>query len=510
MFQTNKRTGMKINSFYITAILVTAILIVLNLVSDQFFVRLDFTEDKQYTLSEATKDILRNLNEPVTVKAYFSKDLPPYIAKVRKDFMELLVEYSSVSKGMLVYEFVDPGKEEEIEMNALQEGIQPVMINVREKDQMKQQKAFLGAVLSQGEEKEVIPFIQPEGAMEYGLSSAIKKISVKDKPTVALLQGHGEPGIGELLQVYEGLSILYQFEPLTLTDTTEIPAHIKTIAVVRPTDSIPIDHLFQLDNFLASGRGLFIALNKVQGDLQNAYGTTLNTRLETWLLNKGIRVEDDFIVDVQCGAVTVQQQQGMFRFSSNMNFPFLPVISNFASHPVSEGLESVVLQFASSLSYIGDSAYTFTPIAFTSEKSGSLRAPQYFDIQKQWSESDFPMKGIVVAGILEGNIAGDSPAKIVVITDGDFPVGPQGQQINPDNANLMINSIDYLSDDTGLIGLRTRAVTSRPIKEIEDGTKALLKYLNFLLPIFLVIFYGLYRYQKNRSIRIRRLEANYS
>jgi gliding-associated putative ABC transporter substrate-binding component GldG len=500
---------MKAKSFYTTAILITAILIILNLVADQFFVRLDFTEDKQYTLSKATKEILKELEEPVTIKAYFSKDLPPSIVKTQKDFLDMLVEYASISKGMLVYEFNDPGKDPETEQKVMQEGIQPVMINVREKDQMKQQKAYLGAVVSMGEKKEVLPFIQPGAAMEYDLSTAIKKLSVKDKPVVGLLQGHGEPGLRDLQQVYQGLSVLYSFEPLTLTDSTTIPDNMKTIAVIRPSDSIPAYQLKQLDDFLASGRGIFVALNRVKGDLQNAYGTTLNTGLETWLANKGIQVEPDFVIDAQCGSVTVQQQQGMFRFSSNVNFPYLPIIHSFAKHPVSEGLESVILQFASSISYIGDSSKTYTPVAFTSDKSGNLRAPQYFNIQKQWGNADFPKKRIPVAAILEGKLVGENNSKMVIVSDGDFPVGPQGQQINPDNANLMINGIDFLSDDTGLIGLRTRAVTSRPIKELEDGTKTILKYLNFLLPIFMVVLYGLFRLQRNRNKRAKRLEENY-
>jgi len=501
---------MKFKGFYTTAILITAILVFVNLVSNQFFVRLDFTENKQYTLSKATKDIIKNLDDPVTVKAYFSRNLPPYIEKTRKDFLDMLVEYSSVSKGMVVYEFVDPSKDQKTESEAMQAGIQPVMINVREKNQMKQQKAYLGAVVTKGDEKEVIPFIQPGGAMEYDLSTAIKKITVTNKPVVALLQGNGEPSIAEMPQVAQGLDVMYRFEPLSLTDSTQISDDIKTIAVVRPADSIPLYVLKQLDAFLARGGRIFVAINRVKGDLRNAYGSTLNTGLETWLSNKGLLVEPDFIVDAHCGSVTVQQQQGMFRFSSNVSFPFLPVISKFADHPVTKGLESVILQFASPLTFSGDTGLTYTPIAFTSDKAGSLPAPQYFDIQKQWTANDFPQKNIVVAGVLEGLIVGNTASKIIVVTDGDFPVGGSGsRQINPDNANLMINSIDFLSDDTGLIGLRTRGVTSRPIKEIKDSTKTLLKYLNFLIPLVLVILYGLLRYRKSRTIRMRRLEENF-
>ena len=501
---------MKLKGFYTTAILITAILVFVNLVSDQFFVRLDFTEDHQYTLSKATKDIIKNLDDPVTVKAYFSKNLPPYIAKTRKDFLDMLIEYSSVSKGMVVYEFEDPSKDQKTESEAMQAGIQPVMINVREKDQMKQQKAYLGAVVILGDQKEVIPFIKPGGAMEYDLSTAIKKLTVTDKPVIGLLQGHGEPSISNMAQVAQGLSVMYRFEPLSLTDSTQISESIRTIAVVRPTDSIPVYAFRQLDAFLARGGRLFIGINRVKGDLQKAYGSALNTGLETWLANKGLLVNPDFVVDAHCGAVTVQQQQGMYRFSSNVSFPFLPVISKFADHPVTKGLESVILQFASSLSYAGDTGLIFTPIAFTSDKSGSMAAPQYFDSSTCVRVPDFPKKNLVVAGVLEGNIEGNRASKMIVVTDGDFPVGGSGnQQINPDNANLMINGIDFLSDDTGLIGLRTRGITSRPIEQIEDSTKTLLKYLNFLLPLILVILYGLLRYQRNRTIRMHRLEENY-
>ena len=100
---------------------------------------------------------------------------------------------------------------------------------------------------------------------------------------------------------------------------------------------------------------------------------------------------------------------------------------------------------------------------------------------------------------------------MIVIADGDFPVNTGGQQqIQPDNISLMVNSIDWLSDDTGLISLRTKGVSSRPIKQMEDSTRGVLKWLNFLLPIILVLIYGFIRYQYRRNQRVARMEANYS
>jgi len=494
-----------------TILIVVLIVVVINILSESYNFRLDLTEDKEYTLSKATRDILKNLDSPVTVTAYFSEDLPPNIGNISGNLKDMLIEYSNRSDGMVVYKFINPNEDEKTEQEAMQNGIQPLMINVREKDQIKQQKAYLGAVVSMGDDKEIIPFLQPGSAMEYALSTAIKKISVVDKPSIAFLQGHGEPGQNELSQVYQDLNILYDVMSLTLTDTTVIPDNIKTIALVRPTDTIPETELVKLDNFLSKGGNILLAMNRVEGDFSNATGSSISVGLEGWLLKKGITVSDNFIVDANCGSVTLQQQQGNFMMSSQLQFPYLPVINRFADNPITKGLESVSLQFASPITFSGDTSLRFTPIAYTSDKSGSLRAPLFFDIQKQWQMSDFPMSGIVVAAIVEGSFIGAERSRIVLISDGDFAVGgnQRGMQLPPDNVNLMVNAIDWLSDDTGLIELRTKGITSRPIKEMEDGKKAFIKWINFLLPIILIIIYGLIRIQVNYGKRVKRMEVSY-
>ena len=494
-----------------TIILVLAIVIVVNILSENYNFRIDLTEGREYTLSKATREILRKLDKPVTITAYFSKDLPANIGNISGNLKDMLVEYGTRSDGNVVYKFVNPNENEASEREAVQNGIQPLMINVRDKDQIKQQKAYLGAVVSMGSRKENIPFIQPGSAMEYAFSTAIKKLSVVNKPSIAIIEGHGEPLLNEIMQVYKELSVLYDVQPLTLTDTTVLDEKYRTIAIVRPTDTIPPAQLAILDNYLAKGGNIFIALNRVQGDFSTATGSALNLGLDEWLRRKGINVSDNFIVDATCGAVTLQQQQGGFTMSSQLQFPYLPVIQKFADNPITKGLESVSLQFASPITFTGDSSLKFTPIAFSSDKSGSLKVPLYFDIQKQWQLNDFPMSGLAVAAIIEGKISGNRNSKIVLVSDGDFAVGggQPGMQLPQDNVNLMVNSIDWLSDDTGLIDLRTKGITSRPIKELEPGTKGLIKWLNFLLPILLIIIYGVIRVQINHNKRIKRMEVSY-
>lgn len=501
-----------LNAYYTAIALVMGILIVLNFVSDEFFLRIDLTEDERYTLSKATKDILINLDEPVTVKAYFSENLPPDIARGRKEFKELLIEYSNLSGGNVVYEFVDPNIDEKAEMEAQQQGIQPVMINIREKNEMKQQKAYLGAIVQKGDMKEIIPFIQPGGAVEYALSTGIKKISVAEKPAIGFVTGHGEPGLDMMHQVHAALSVLYNVEEISLSDTAMIPENYKAIAIVAPRDSFSLGQLQMLDKFLGRGGNLLIALNRVTADFSNLMGSVINTGIESWLMTKGVTVEDNFIIDTRCGAVTVQQQQGFFRFANNIQFPYLPIIQKFDEHPITKGLESVIMQFASSITFSGNTSVTFTPIAFSSDKSGTAKAPLYIDIQKKWTEADFPMKNLPVAGILQGQIEGNISSRLIIIGDGDFPINGErdkAQNLQPDNVSMLVNSIDWLSDDTGLIDLRTKGITARPLEQIEDSTKTLLKYTNFLSPIVLIILYGLFRMQVKRNLKMKRMQEKY-
>jgi gliding-associated putative ABC transporter substrate-binding component GldG len=505
-----KKKGAK--SVTTQVLLMIGIVIVVNIISAQLYFRLDLTADRSYTLSKATKNILRSLEEPVTVTAYFTEDVPPQLLQARTDFKDLLIEYSNVAKGNLVYEFIDPNKDQESETKAMQEGIMPNIVNVRERDQMTQKRVFLGAVLKMGTDKEIIPVIQTGTAMEYALSSSIKKLSVTDKPVIGYVQGHGEPTLNALQQVMTSLGVLYSVREVNLDDPSTDLGQYATIAMVAPADTIPPYHLETLDRYLANGGNLFIAYNKVKGDFTTVQGTSNYTGLEDWLGRKGLYVDNNFLVDATCGSVGVQQQTGFMSFTTNISFPYLPVIQKFADHPVTKGLEQVLLPFASTVQYTGDTSLAWTPIAFSSQKSGTQNPPLYFDVNKKWNDKDFPLSGLAVAGVLSGRINGGPGSKIILVGDGDFPVngeGPRPQQLQPDNINLMVNSVDWLSDETGLIDLRTKAITARPLKDVEEGRALFLKWLNFLLPIMLIILYGIFRNQRNRSLRVKRMEEGY-
>lgn len=490
------------------------IVIVVNLISQQLYLRLDFTADKRYTLSTATKDILEDLDDVITVTAYFTENMPPQLQKSRNDFEDLLIEYENRSNGNIVYEFINPNENEAEEQKAQQKGISPVMVNVTEKDQVKQLRAYLGAVLQMGEKTEIIPMIQPGAGMEYSLTTSIKKISLVDKPKIAFLQGHGEPSPNASVQVLQQLAVLYDIEPLTISDTADIPAYIKTIAIVNPTDTFPQGDFAKLDRYLSTGGSIYLAYSNLQTDLQSQYLSALpDIGIMGWLADKGITMNNQYVIDANCGAVSVRQQNGPFMMNRQIEFPYFPILSNFSEHPAAKGLEGVIMPFVSSLSFLPkDSAVNIQPLVFSSENSGVVNTPAYIDIEKEWTENDFNAPSQVIALAAEGPLSGAANSKLIVIANGAFAVngeGQQQQQVNQDNVNLASNAIDWLSDDTGLIELRTKGVTSRPLEQIDDTKRNLYKYGNVAIPILLMIGIALYRRQRFARKRQSWIQGNY-
>ena len=482
-------------------------IVLINVISTNFFKRFDNTQNKDYTMSRATKSILRNLNEPVTITAYFTKDLPPQYSKVRKDFQNILSEYSTISKGMVRYQFIDPSTPE-LQQEAAQNGVYPVMINVRAKDKVEQQRAYIGTVIKAGTGSEAIPIIQSEAAIEYSLTTAIKKLTIVEKPYIGIVQGHGEANLQMLRSAIEEISYLYNIEPVNILDAENLIKY-RTLVIIAPSSEYIPEEIAKLEEYLSLGGKLFMNLEHCVAETQSTMQITANnTGLEAWLANYGVIIEDNVAIDKSCGQVGVQQQQGPFSMTIPMAFPYMPIISNFSDHAIAEKLQAVLLMYPASIQFTGTDM-EFKPLLSTSNSSGTQVLPAFINLQKKWANSDYPLSGITLGGVLTGSFNNGPSTSIVVVADGDYMLQQGQQRVNPDNINLFANSIDWLSDDTGLIDLRSKGLSYRPIDDIEDSRKAFLKWLNFLLPIAIIVCYGLVNMQIRRSKRIKRMEENY-
>jgi hypothetical protein len=212
-----------------------------------------------------------------------------------------------------------------------------------------------------------------------------------------------------------------------------------------------------------------------------------NHALETWLSQKGIGFESNVITDAMAGEIMIPQ--GFFQIP--MRFHYFPISERFAQHPITADLKGMIFQFIAPVNYSGQGV--FTPLILSSQQSGKEPLPVYINLDRQWTEGDFKENGLVMAAALE-----EGEKRLVVVGNGDFFLngeGQQQQQINPDNVNFFVNSLDWLAGNTSLVELRGKGYTSVPIKKLEESQVRLYRYANFLLPILLLLGYRVMRYQ---------------
>lgn len=478
-----------------------SVVLLLNVLSCLVFFRWDFTTSKRYSLGKVSKNIIRENNDPVIVDFYVTKDLPQNMKKLANEFYSLLKEYRSLSNTNFVINTIHPDTPEK-ELKATQAGIDVFFQEFRDKDLEKIQRIFMGAVFHIGEKQAVIPRINFDTPIEYRITSLFKQMTDTLKPTVGFVRGHREATLAHMPQFISELSHLTEIQFVDLNQEPEYNRY-NVICIIDPKDNFSAYELEQLEKYLEKGGRLFVALNHAIGQLGNRNSGFINpTGVEDLLEKKGLKIKYDFVVDNNCGTIAINQQYGFINFQSNISFPYIPVITNFSNHTITQGLKSMLLPFASSIEQVKtSSAYIFTPLAQTSSISGIQQAPVFFDFQKQWTQSDFNRPHNTVAALLTNE---DNNSSIVTITDADFISENIVSSSSTDNIKFAVNSIEWLADNSGLIKLRNKFTTFSFLEPINDHTKEFLKYLNFLLPILLVISGALVHYRIQQRKRINR------
>jgi len=502
-------------------LLIAGSLIALTYTANQFLWQADLTENNRYTLAGASYDIAENLEDPVTVKAYFTANLPSRFGRTKEEFRALLDEFRAAAGGNVEYTFINPNESDERAREAQQAGIRPISINVREQNQMTQKRAYLGAVFQYQDQREVISFVEPGSSLEYLLASTMRKFTRTEKSVLGVLQGHGEPSMDAMTQLRDALKDRYEIQTVSGVDSTGVPPNVDVLLVARPENKLSTKAALAIDQYVMRGGRVVFALNRARTNMRLGRGTAQSTGLEALLDTYGLPIEPDLVRDRNASTVRVQQNRDGFRVVNQVRYPYMPKIANFADHPISKGLDQAVFRFVSSLDTTKvDTSAQLSVLARSSEQSASASLPTSIRSQQEWTVADFSGASLPVAGLLEGTFASAfagvdtlsvertrSPeTKLVVVGDGDFIVngtGQRKQQLPEGNINLLVNSIDYLAGDTGLISLRTQRVSSRPLMQIAPTTKTLLKYVNVLLPIVLVVGYGLFRYRRNQTRRQR-------
>jgi gliding-associated putative ABC transporter substrate-binding component GldG len=511
-------------------LVIVAIVVVINLIGLRIFTRADLTEDKIYTLSRASKNVVANLEDRLTVKAYFTKDLPsPYNANSRY-VNDALEDYRSYSRGKFVFEFVDPADEAKLEEEAQRYRVQPVQVNVMEKDNVQLKKAYMGLVLIYGDKHETIPLVQDVQNFEYEMTSAIKRVVADKLPRVGFLGGFGIPDAGkDMRNIVSALSKHYEVMPVsTLQGNNLIDSELDVLCIIQPKEPLDDWTKFCIDQFVMRGGKVGWFLNKVKADVQTSTASGMQLNLDDMTRQYGFTVANNLVCDLNSSMINVQQQQGFFMITNVVRYPAFPRITDINRQmPMVKDLQELTLFFPSSIDTIpsGKNKVTFTPL-FQSSEATRVQAGR-FDInpmtpaRKEDYAAGRKMLGVAMAGDFASAFQGrpvprptDSTAmapavqvlehspetRMVVIGDGNFVQGQFAQ--GGANQILFLNAVDWLSQDSDLMTIRAREAAIRPLKpDISDGTKRTVKYANMFGPPVLVLALGMFRWTMRRSRR---------
>jgi gliding-associated putative ABC transporter substrate-binding component GldG len=504
----------------IRAALILGILILLNLVSVKLFTRFDMTGNKMYTLSPASKNLVKSLDDKFVVKAYFTADLPAPYNNNRRFLQDQLDEYRAYAGGNFQYEFIDPGKKPELEQEAQRYGIPPVQVQVVKEDKMQIEKAYMGLVFLYLDKQEQLPVLQNLDNLEYEISSTMKKMTSKSLKKIGFLQGQDEPKLDAFKGLKESLDKQYDVTTVDLTGGRAIPPDVSVLVVDAPTKPFKQWEKYLIDQYIMNGGHVAFFINKVDISLQTQQGKPMNLDLDDLIESYGVRENTDLVRDARCAMVSVRQQAGFFVIQNQVPFYYLPMASDFnKTSPIVKDLGSVVFYFVSSLdtSAAKGKGYKVNVLVQSSKKSGRQENIFIMNPGAPATEDMFKESGIPLAVTVEGNFSSafetkqftpdsginidlsrkltkGTNSKIVVVGDGDF-LQDQFSGGNKDNINLASNLIDYLADDIGLAAIRSRESSPKPLDEVSEGTRSMVKGINLFIPPLLIIVFGVFRWR---------------
>ena len=528
-----------------------ALIVLVNLLASFYFFRIDLTEEKRYTIQTQTKEILKNLDDAVFVEVFLEgEDLNPEFKRFQKTVRETLEEFRIHSNNRVQYTFTNPlqalnekARNEFIaELNS--KGISPRNVIETRDGQRKEKFVFPGALISyEGFETGVMllkgnraqSINQSVEEVEYELVNAIHKLTNTNRKRVGLVNGHGELDSLEFASFNNSLLKQYEVFKVSLARKAQITGY-DLLIIAKPKQEFSQLDKYKLDQYLMHGGKILFLLDRLDADMNHAseedyFAFPYNLNLDDQLFKYGVRINPDLIQDAVSGKYPIVVGGDRNRPQiMQLDWPFFPLVNQYANHPITRNLDASLLKFVSSIDTVKAVGVTKTPLLFSSQYSRKVTAPVKVgvnDLRKQMQDGNFNGGPISLAYLLEGEFTSlfknrfapqgadtvaakenSIPTKIIVVADGDLArndVNPRDgnpQQLGLDpftqytfaNQDLLMNMVAYLVDENGLIKARNKEVRVRPLdKEKVRAERAFWQFLNLGLPLIVLIIFGIVR-----------------
>ena len=530
-------------------------LIVLNIVSQGYYNRIDLTTDNRYTLAKVTKDIIANIDKQLIVKVYLEGDFPSEFKRLQIETRQFLEELNA-KNSFIKIQFIRPNNQRE---RLIKVGMIPSQLTVKEDGKLSNAIIFPWAEIVYKKKTNIVSLL-PNGTaqsqedqletavenLEFSFSNAIYKLQEEKQKKVAVLSGNGE-----LLdiQLYSFLSEVTRKHRLAKFTLDSIASNsVKSLKdlqqfdlaiIAKPTESFTEKEKLVLDQYIMNGGKTLWMLENVQADTDSlfkdgkmlAYPRDLN--LTDFFFSYGLRVNVTLIQDLYAAKIPLATGNiGNKPQFQNLNWFYHPLVSGNQTHAISKNIAPVRLRFANQIDTLQNSLQKTVLLmsSMLTRKTGTPAIIALESIAEEPKEEDYSSGFQIFSLLIEGDFTSmyanrikpfnikkfskkSSHNKMIVISDGDigrnqlqkgkpFDLAQDkwtGEQFG--NKEFLLNAVDYLLDDNGLIELRNKNVQINLLdKERAYQERIFWQFVNIVLPLLVLLTFGfVFQYVRKRT-----------
>jgi gliding-associated putative ABC transporter substrate-binding component GldG len=540
-------------------------LMVLNTIGSFFFYRLDLTKDKRYTLSPASLNIIEQVKNPLYIKVYMEGELPAEFKRLQLETRQMLEEFQGYNSNIVfefIDPLEDESTSMDNSKELYRKGLTPINISVDDKGKQSQAMVFPWAIAVYDNKEVNIPLLKNiMGAsttdkvigsvqhLEYSIADALNKITKDKQKKIAIIKGNGELHEAYIAKFLLQTKESYHIGPFTLDSVAKQPINTLTelkkydLAIIaKPTEAFSESEKQVLDQYIVNGGKTIWLIDQVVAEMDSLYSPTgsalsfpRDLNLNDFFFKYGIRIYPDLVKDEQGSPIKLATgEQGSATQFQEFNWKFAPQVYPLSNHPIVKNLGGIKFDFASAIDTLknGIKKTVLLQSSAYSKRIGTPTEINLNSVNEETTPADYLNKGnIPLAVLLEGNFhsmfenrvlafdqndfqAKGISGKMIVISDGDVIKNQLDKNLLPvelgydqrsgnlyDNKDFLMNCVNYILDDSGLINIRSKDL-DLPIldKEKVYENYTYIQFLTIGLPLVILGLFGfLFTYLRKRK-----------
>ena len=531
------------------------VLILFNIINQKFYTRIDLTKDNRYTIAKVTEDLINKIDKQLLIKVYLEGDFPSEFKRLQIETRQFLEELSAKNSRIKV-QFIRPDNQRE---KLIKAGMIPSQLTVKEDGILSNAIIFPWAEILYKNKKNKVSLLtngtaqsqedQLEKAienLEFSFSNAIYELQEEKEKKIAVLSGNGELSDVQLYSFLSEVTKKHRLAKFTLDSVTTNP--LKTLLdlqqfdltiIAKPTQPFTENEKLVLDQYIINGGKTLWMLENVQADTDSLYnnGSMLayprDLNLTDFFFSYGLRVNATLLQDLYAAKIPLATGNiGNKPQFQNLNWFYHPLVSGNPNHAISKNITPVRLRFANQIDTLQNNLKK-TPLLMSSMLTKKVGTPAIIELNSIANEpreeefsSGFQITGLLTEGLFNSMYTDRVKPfsihdfrkkslynKMVVISDGDIGRN-QLQKGKPfdlardkwtdeqfGNKEFLLNVVDYLLDDNGLIELRNKNIQINLLdKNRAFEERTFWQFINIALPLLILTIFGcVFHYLRKRK-----------